>query len=273
MIRPILFLILPWLSIKTFGISTVPVKDAVEKNMIRYSIVGSWDLYDKKEVLDADGQYFGKCLTIKLQSRIDSAVWISFDNGLMLMCDDTATQDMIITKGIYVQLEPKQHKIVQLYAMCAELHDGMPHMQTRYSVGNMADNNLVSVTQAIEYLLMNNIAGQGAVWAYTDGATEDDLRKYGATDNSLRLTIYILNEARVKTKLNPPIAASADSVMHGDPTTASFEDMNDDFISIPRNVFYSACGFMILLLCLTLFSVFRKRKRIALEEDVIPKVP
>jgi hypothetical protein len=150
-------------------------------------------LKDNQVSIDADGLHYGKCMTLNLVSRVDSALFIFIENGLMLMCDDTTTQDMIITKPIYVNLEPRQQKEVQLYAMCSEIHDGAPNIFTDYNIGSIADKNLVSIANSIDEMLMNNVAGQGAIWAYTDQAEEAALRNYGATDNSLNLTIEIFD--------------------------------------------------------------------------------
>lgn len=257
MTRHILIIGLLLLTIHSFGQSKILIIDAANKKIIDYSIVGSWDNNDKQEFLDADGQYFGKCMTIKLHSRIDSTVYIFIDNGLMLMCDDTATQDMIITKPIYVHLKPRQDRIVQLYAMCSEIHNGMPHKQTAYKVGSIADKSLVAIANTIDEMFMNNIAGQGAVWAYTDKAEESDLRKYGATANSLRLTIEILNKAGVETKLNPT-AIDTSTIHHSMQSIDNYQD--DNYFSIKKYVVYGATGVILFLLGTTIVLIFRKRK-------------
>ena len=245
-----------------FGQSSVLIQDAVEKKMIQYKISGSWNQYGKTQFLDADGQYFGKCMTIDIKSKVDSTVWIYIINGLMLMCEDTATQDMIITKPIYVELEPKRSKTIQLYAMCSEIHDGMPSSQTSYTLGKMADNNLVSITKAIDEMFMQNVVGQGAVWAFTDNATEEEIRKYGATDASIEMTIQILNRAGVSTQLNPSSTTHTDSTfVHADfPVKNVIPERN--VISIDAYIFYSTCGIILLLLGSTIFLVIRKRKNI-----------
>ena len=181
----------------------INIKKAVEEQVIDYNIIGSFDRLQKMDFLDANGQYYGKCMTMSMHSNIDSSVVIYIENGLMLICEDTLTQNMVLSEPAYVKLNPKEIKTFQLYAMCAEIHDGIPNKLTQYRLGNMADSNLIYITESINELLMNNIAGQGAVWAYTDGATEEDLLKYGATNTSIEKTIEILNKSNVVTRLNP----------------------------------------------------------------------
>lgn len=260
MTRQLLIFGLIILTNQLFGQSTVLIQDAVDKKMIEYKISGSWNRNDKQQFLDADGQYFGKCMTIEIKSKADSTIWIYIINGLMLMCEDTATQDMIITKPIYVELEPKKSKTVELYAMCSEIHDGMPHRQTAYKIGNMADDNLVSITKAINDMFMHNVVGQGAIWAYTDNATEEDIRKYGATDASIELTIQVLNKAGVTTQLNPPSQPISDidtTVVQADAVPTVIPDEN--VILLDAYIVYAGAGVILLLLGSTIFLVFRKR--------------
>jgi hypothetical protein len=262
MTRQLLIFGLILLTNQLYAQSTVLIQDAVEKKMIGYKITGSWNQFDKLHFLDADGQYFGKCMTIDIKSKLDSTVWIYIINGLMLMCEDTATQNMIITKPIYVELEPRKSKTVQLYAMCSEIHDGMPHSRTLYSVGNMADDNLVAITKAIDDMFMHNIVGQGAVWAYTDKATEEDIRKYGATDASIELTIQVLNKAGVTTQLNPPQIPNTDSTLVQTDTDISTVTPNENVISLDVNIIYISGGIIFLLLGSTVFLLIRSKKHV-----------
>jgi hypothetical protein len=172
----------------------------------------------------------------------------------MLMCDDTTTQDMIITKPIYVNLEPRKQKEVQLYAMCSEIHDGAPNIFTDYKIGSIADKNLVSIANSIDEMLMNNIAGQGAIWAYTDQAEEAALRNYGAKDNTIKLTIEILNRAGVLTKLNQP---STKTIVH----KKYIKPVNDNNLySFKKYVVFGAFGVLLFFIATTVILIFKKSK-------------
>lgn len=239
---------------------TLEIQDAISKKQIEYNIEGSWNSLDKQEFFDADGQYFGKCLKIKIRNKNKASCMIYIPNGLMLMCEDTVTQDMIITKPIYVNLNPRQTKVFQLYAMCSEIHDGMPNKLTKYRVGKMADENLVTITKTINDKFMQNIVGQGAIWAYTDKATKDDLTKYGATENSLDLTIGILNNAGVTTKINPQPTKIIDSTFIQTSEISLEENSGKNIVALNKSVAYSACGVIFLLLGSTLLLLFKNRK-------------
>jgi len=250
------------------GQSTVFIQDAADKKIIEYRITGSWSSSDESEYIDADGMHYGKCMTMDLKSKVDSTIWIDIRNGLMLMCEDTLTQDMIITQPVYVELQPGKSKTIQLYAMCAEIHDGVPHRQTAYRIGTMADSNLVAITHAIDAMFMQNIVGQSAVWAYTDNATEQDIRKYGATNASIELTIQVLNSAGVSTLLNPP--ATVDSAPAVPPADTRLPETFPDstFVPIESWVLYSACGIILLLLGTVVFLLIKKRSTRTGEDNV-----
>lgn len=238
---------------------TLNIKKAIVDKKIEYSLSGSWDNSDDEEFQDADGQYFGKCMTIIIRNKSTDTIWVYIENGLMLMCEDTTTQDMINTKPIYVHLQPKEKKKIQLYAMCTEFHDGMPTKNLKYTIGKVADNNLVKITQSIEDMFMNNIVGQGAVWAYTDNVTEKDLRKYGATNNSIKLTIELLNKANVFTQINKQIKTivKKKKLKHA----LSEERKNDkNEIVINKPFFYFLNGLSILAIMLIIGLLIRIKK-------------
>lgn len=261
MIRNLLIFGILFFTNQLLGQSTVLIQDAVDRKMIEYRISGSWNSSNQMQFLDADGQYFGKCMTIKIRSKVDSTNWINITNGLMLMCEDTTTQDMVITKTVFVKLAPRESTTVQLYAMCSEIHDAMPNSETFYSIGEMSDSNLVAITKSIDQMFMHNVVGQGAVWAYTDSATEPSLRRYGATDASLELTIQVLNKAGVSTLLNPPKFPEKDSANEVAVPIAAATTSNHRFILLNANIVYLASAVILLLFGTTLFLLIKRRKR------------
>lgn len=238
------------------------VIEAVEKKAIECKINGSWDSNSKQENVDPDGQYFGKCMTIKIQSKSPDTILIYIPNGLMLMSDDTTTQDMIVTKYCYATIAPRKSTSLEIYAMCSEIHDFIPNKEVNYRIGQMADTKLVAITDAINDMFMHNIVGQGAVWAYTDQATEEDLMRYGATESSLEMTVAVLNRAGVITQLNPPRPVNT---LKKDPVfiannlpTHVKEDKN--VITLHAYLVYGGAALILILLGSTAFLILRKSK-------------
>ncbi len=250
--------------ITCFGFSqTIEIQEAIDNNKIEYSITGSWDYNDPKEYLDSDGQYFGKCMTITIRNKYNDTIPLSIPNGLLLMCDDTTVQDMLITKPMFVYLFPRQKKTFQLYAMCSEIHDAMPGKQKKYKVGKMANGDLVRIAYKIDEMFMHNIVGQGAVWACSDNATENDLRTYGATDASLKLTIELLDQAQVKTKLNPPInePVKVDSIKPKDKASNKNLISKNQGLTIEWLYVYLISGLFLILLIYSAYLTIQKRRK------------
>lgn len=243
---------------------TITIEEAIKQNRVDYTITGSWDYNDPKEFLDANGQYFGKCMTISIRNKDNDTLPLAIENGLLLMCEDTTVQDMLVTKPIYVYLYPRQRKSFQLYAMCSEIHDAMPGKQKKYRVGKKAKKELVRIAQVIDEMFMHNVVGQGAVWAYTDNASEEDLRKYGASDRSLEITIEILNRANVLTSINPekieePVVSDSPDSKIIEPDAGKPD--KGSRITIDWLYIYIIIGLFLLLILYGVFMTILSRKR------------
>lgn len=246
-----------------FG-QTISIEEAIKQNRVDYIITGSWDYNDSKEIFDADGQYFGKCMTISIRNTNNDTILLAIENGLLLMCEDTTVQDMLITKSIYVYLYPRQRKSFQMYAMCSEIHDAMPAKQIKYRVGEKAKKELVDISEVIAEMYMHNIAGQGAVWAFTDNASEKDLRNYGATNRSLEISIEILNRANVHTSINPEIIEEpvvSDTIITKNDEPVDESSNNKDGLTIGWLYIYIIVGLVLLLLVYGVYMTIRSRGR------------
>lgn len=259
----IITLIVTLYSLIGYG-QTINIEEAVKQNRVDYTITGSWDYNDPKEFLDADGQYFGKCMTITIRNKNNDTLPLAIENGLLLMCEDTTVQDMLITKPVYIYLYPRQKKSFQLYAMCSEIHDAMPGKQKKYRVGKKAKKELVKISKFIDEMFMHNVAGQGAVWAFTDNASENDLRKYGATDKSLEITIEILNRANVHTLINPEIIEEpelSDTLNSKKEVPYKAKTHNQNGVTIEWLYIYIVGGLIVLLLIYGIYMTIRSRNR------------
>lgn len=257
-----LILILVVISINCLSQSdppTINILDAIKKNFINYNSTGRWSGEDKSEYIDADGQYFGKSMLINLHNNSNDTIYIFIPEGLILVSEDTVVQDMVITKPIYALLKPKQTKKYPLYAMCSELHDKVPATFINYRVGKMADPNLVAIAKVINESFMQNVVGQDAVWAYMDNANIDELTQYGATTESLKLTMLLLEKAGVKTSLakelnfipKEEIKAEQDSTINKltlelETSQRLMESQSTKFVLDPYLV-YAGLGIIVLL--------------------------
>ena len=111
---------------------------------------------------------------------------------------------------------------------------------------------------------MHNVAGQGAVWAYTDNASESDLRKYGATDETLEITIEILNRANVRTAINPETIEEPkmiDTLLSKNVNPKERTTSNKTGLTIGWIYVYIIAGLIVLLLIYSVYITIRLRKK------------
>jgi hypothetical protein len=224
----------------------LPINDAIDKGLLELKISGASDPRIFHEVVDRDGVHFGKCMAIRLKSNIDSLVLLRIDCGTELIPFDTTFQTMIVTKTVELPLYPNQTYATRFYAMCGQIHDDPPYIESTYMVGELADSNTVKLALYFEKNFIQNMIGQHALWAYTDEADLKELEKYGADSLTIALTKNILNDLSIKTTLNTEKQTE--------------EVLPDDTVTVSKILIYGTGGLVLLLLTTTIYLLFRSRK-------------
>jgi hypothetical protein len=226
--------------------TVLPINEAIEKGLLELKISGASDPRIFDEVVDRDGVHFGKCMAIVLKSNIDSLVLLRIDCGTELIPFDTTFQTMIVTKTVELPLYPNQTYATRFYAMCGQIHDGAPYIESTYKVGELSDSNTVKLAKYFEKNFIQNMIGQYALWAYTDEADLKELEKYGADSLTIDLTKNILNKLSIKTTLNNEKQIE--------------ETLPDNTIKVSKILIYSTGGLVLLLLITTIYLLVRKRR-------------
>jgi hypothetical protein len=223
-----------------------PINEAIEKGLLELKISGASDPRIFHEVVDRDGVHFGKCMAIILKSNIDSLILLRIDCGTELLPFDTTFQTMIVTKTVELPLYPDQTYATRFYAMCGQIHDAPPYIESTYNVGQLADSNTVKLAKYFEENFIQNMVGQHALWAYTDEADFKELETYGADSLTIALTKNILNDLSIPTSLN---------------TKKQVEEvLSDNTIKVSKIIVYATGGLVLLLLASTVYLLFRGRK-------------
>jgi hypothetical protein len=159
--------------------------------------------------------------------------------------------------------------------MCSEIHDGVPNTAVNYFVGKMAPKDLVKIAEAIHDMLMQNVAGQAAVWSYTDKASEADVRRYGSTTASLKITAELLKRAGVQTALSSfresastPAGPNLDSLRNSireeiarEEKLAKQAEPVDNSFHLSPTLVYGGAGLLLLLLGTTTALAIHQRKK------------
>jgi hypothetical protein len=226
--------------------TSISLTDAIEKKILEFQISGFAGSSMISDEIDGDGLHFGKCMAIRVLSKIDSLVVIRIESGTELIPFDSSFQTMIVTKTIEFPMYPRTGYTSRFYAMCGQIHDSAPYIESLYTIGELSDNTTVKIAKYFEKNYIQNIAGQHALWAYRDKVGEKELKKYGADNASLSLTKKILNELKINTKLNDekPVLKVKD----------------DNTIQIRKIVFYCLIGLSSFLLIATVYLLFEVKK-------------
>jgi hypothetical protein len=226
--------------------SVLPINAAIEKGVLELKISGASDPRIFDEVVDRDGIHFGKCMAIILKSNIDSLILLKIDCGTELIPFDSTFQTMIVTKTVELPLYPDQTYATRFYAMCGQIHDAPPYIESTYKVGELADSNTVKLAKYFEKNFIQSMIGQHALWAYTDEAGLKELEKYGADSLTIALTKNILNDLSIKTTLNTEKKPE--------------EVLPDNTIKVSKILIYGTGGLVLILLSSTIYLLFRRRK-------------
>ncbi|HET6243700.1 MAG: hypothetical protein H0V01_02990 [Bacteroidetes bacterium] len=237
--------------VKENQIPEMSLIDALEQGLLQMKISGSYDPRIFEEVIDKDGVHFGKCMAIILKSNVDSLILLRLDGGTQLIPTDNAVQTMIVTHKAIFPLYPNSTYATRFYAMCGEIEDHPPTIETIFKIGELADSGLVKIANYLDHSFTQNMIGQHAVWAYTDQAEFDQLKKYGADSISIESTKAILNSLNLLTKLNTEISE------------VSSIDEESEQIRINKYVLFLGSGLLFILTVTTIILLIRKRKEIA----------
>lgn len=123
------------------------------------------------------GGHSGNCLKLKLESRFRKKFELRIPAGQIFEAEDSLLQDLMISKEEIYALEPGKNRIAHLYGLCIEAHNISPDEGSFFSMGKMAEGNLLKVAN---YLNSNNLydhpSAQYAVWSVSD---DDRLENIG----------------------------------------------------------------------------------------------
>lgn len=223
------------------------INEAIDKGMLELKISGAYDSRIFYEVLDKDGVHYGKCMAIILKSKIDSFVLLRLDCGTQLIPVDTSVQTMIVTQKVVFPLYPKETYATRFYAMCGQLHDAAPTIETTFRIGKLADTTLVNLANYLGDNYVQNMYGQHAMWAFTDQADFEELKKYGADSLSIVKTKEILFNLTLETKLTPKLVV------------AQSDEKNE--MSINSYYVFAGAGLLLILATTTIILIFRNKKK------------
>lgn len=128
------------------------------------------------------GGYSGFCLKMAIYNASADSGYYHLEAGRRLHSNDTGTQDILVTRDIFIEIAGKQEEHFFLYGFCSNMHRHAPDKESTYGVGHMADKKLLALAQYISktdsahHSPYNLNTIQDAVWAISDNASIDGIR-------------------------------------------------------------------------------------------------
>lgn len=139
------------------AIETYNVEDAAKKGLIRLSI-------------RSRGGFSGKVMSMTICNLQKDSLVLTVEPGRRLDSEDNTLQDILVTRSERFKMAGGQKSTYGIYGMCCQLHNHAPDSNAVYTVGHMADTNLVKLASFInKYRYYNEYAAQCAVWVVSDG--------------------------------------------------------------------------------------------------------
>lgn len=236
----------------------ISIQEALKKKLLKLEITGIHRTEIALPIDNHDGIHYGNCMLMVLESLCDTPFKAMLGNGVQLIPDDSSKQTMIVTKAIPITVHPGEIFYGKFYAMCGQIHDDVPDRYSNYRVGEKADINICKLAEYFDRNFQQNIVGQHALWAYTDGASREELQKYGGDSNSLKLSKKILDDLCIFTKINPKPAAIKKPI-----TPKSIKTKTG--LNVERKLIYGAVALLFGLLSTTLYILFGRNKKKKIE--------
>jgi hypothetical protein len=133
----------------------ISVEDAFKKGLINLSILGK-------------GGHTAECIGLEIVNRYPDTLFLKIEPGRQLVSEDTLVQDILITRKEKFFLAAGKKKALNIYGFCCESSRSSPVDSSLFSVGHMADPNLVALACFLNEHDFPVDAALAAVWVISD---------------------------------------------------------------------------------------------------------
>ncbi len=137
------------------------------------------------------GNYRGDCLKINIKNNGDDSLFILLEAGRRLDSKNQMEQDILVTKEQLYKLEPHQKKEFFVYGFCCQASNHAPRKDSLFSIGKMADLNLISLAKYCNTNNFSILETQSAVWCVSD---KRPLASISASNESLRYFVSLITK-------------------------------------------------------------------------------
>jgi hypothetical protein len=161
-------------------ITYVSVEEAIRKGWLAVEFTGittSTDELENEDVWDLEwSSHNGQCISLVATNQSGRPLHILVETGRLLAPDDTLTQTMMVTQQLAFSIPASTRQEHRLYAMCTEMSDSSPGGMDAFTLGLVAESDLLGMASLIEKYEAQNETGQNAVWVITDDLQLSDIQ-------------------------------------------------------------------------------------------------
>ena len=160
-----------------FADNFISIEEAVKKGIVKVNVRGK-------------GGHIGEVIKLKIRNLKKHPVSFSVEAGRRLDSNDSTKQDILITKAVTITLLADEEKTYSISGMCCQAHHSSPDTSSIFSIGKLADTNLVKMARFIDQnKWYNNSIAQSAVWILSDNNPMEDIGGEDAVSKKLQAFI------------------------------------------------------------------------------------
>lgn len=187
--------------------NTISIQEAEKKGLI-------------KLIIKSKGGYTGSVIEMNVTNNTSHGMGLKVEAGRKLDSKTDSQQDILVTHAQEVFVSAKQKISFNIKGMCCQAHNSSPKAGAFYSIGVMADSNLIKIAQYIDKnKYYEDHTAQQAVWTVSD---DNSLGSITGSDKKVvdGLRNYV---SKVTGKVIPPYEVKygngSDTDLLGHPTS------------------------------------------------------
>jgi hypothetical protein len=122
-----------------------------------------------KLLIKSKGGYTGTVIEMTVRNNTAQALYLQLEAGRRLDSQTQAQQDILVTQAQEIVVSAKQSKLLDVKGMCCQAHNSAPRPGALYTVGTMADSNLIRLANYIDKnKYYHDYTAQQSVWVISD---------------------------------------------------------------------------------------------------------
>ncbi|MEQ8908689.1 MAG: hypothetical protein RIC95_05825 [Vicingaceae bacterium] len=155
------------------------LEEALKKDLIKIEIKGN-----------GSSPHYAQPIKFTAKNLRNAPLNLQVLNGRQFHTLDEGVQDMLLVKSELIVLAPNEEKTIPLSAMCIQKQNRGPSEDEPYTLGAMAHQELLKLSQKIEEMQAYNTLGQYAVWSISNNSGLDQIAGFDEEEAS-QLQAYV----------------------------------------------------------------------------------